>query len=495
MVDVATGPDNDFTETNGGKYATAAGYDLTTGLGRPDTAALVNGLCPPIAPAGSGTMTVNPTIIAPSAPATLTFTYTPAGGTGLIDGQLELTIPGTWTLPTTSPTVAGYTTASAGKATVVGNTIVVSGVTVPAGGSVTITYGDTSAGAPPAQAPSVAQITVFAAKSRTGNVGSSASLAISPAVRVSTTGTAPDGQSTLTRIAGSDRTATAIDASMAGFPTDRSAGAVVLARSDLYPDALAGVPLAARNNGPLLLTSPDQLLPAVAAEIQRVLPIGRPVYLLGGPLSLAPAVETALQQLGYQPKRLAGSSRYETAIAIANQLGNPGTIFEVDGTNFPDALSAGTAAVISHGAILFTFGTKPYPSTSSYLAAHPAVVRYAVGGPAVAADHAATPLAGSDRYATSAIVAQHFFTSPSVVGAASGVKFPDALAGGPVTALAGGPLVLVPPDGVLPKSMQSYLAQIAASVGYARLFGGTVSVSTAIADQIAQSLVLVPPPS
>jgi hypothetical protein len=495
VVDVASGPNNDFTNSNGGKYATAAGYDLTTGLGRPDAAALASGLCPPVAPAGSGTMTVDPTVIAPSAAATLTFTYTPAAGTGLTDGELELTIPGTWTLPTTSPTVTGYTTASAGKTTVVSNTIVVSGLTVPVGGSVTITYGDTSAGAPPARAPSVGQITVFAAKSRTGQAGSSAPLAINPAVRVSTTGTTPGGQGMLTRIAGIDRIATAIDASKAGFSTDRSAGAVVLARSDLYPDALAGVPLAAHDDGPLLLTTPTQLLPVVAAEIERVLPIGRTVYLLGSPVSLASSIEVELQQLGYVPVRLAGPSRYETAIAIAKRLGDPGTVFEVDGTNFPDALSAGTAAVISHGAILFTFGTKPYPSTSSYLTAHPGDVRYAVGGPAVAADPGASPLAGIDRYATSAIVAQRFFTSPSVVGTASGMKFPDALSGGPVTALAGDPLVLVPPDGVLPKQSQAYLSQIAATVSYARVFGGTPSVSTAIADQVAQSLVLVPPPS
>ncbi|MGH2929914.1 MAG: S53 family peptidase, partial [Solirubrobacteraceae bacterium] len=42
--DVTTG-DNDFTQTNGGRYAAGPGYDLATGLGSPDAAALVPALC------------------------------------------------------------------------------------------------------------------------------------------------------------------------------------------------------------------------------------------------------------------------------------------------------------------------------------------------------------------------------------------------------------------------------------------------------------------
>ena len=58
------------------------------------------------------------------------------------------------------------------------------------------------------------------------------------------------------RIAGSSRLATAIGASQDQFPTSGSAKAVVLARSDTFPDALAGGPLAAKLGGPLLLTPP-----------------------------------------------------------------------------------------------------------------------------------------------------------------------------------------------------------------------------------------------
>ena len=494
LVDVSVGPDNDFTGDHPGDYPTTSGYDLTTGLGRPNAAALRGGLCPAVGKAGSGTMTVTPPLVQPATATTLTFSYSPAPGQGMVDGELDLTVPGTWTLPTTVPTTAGYTTSSSGVLSIVGTTIVVTGLTVPVGGSVTITYGDTSGGAAQAQTPSVPQISVFGARSRVAKTGATAPLAINPAVRVIVPGAAAAG-AVLTRTAGVDRIATSIAASESGFPSDGSAGAVVLARSDLYPDALAGVPLAAQNDGPLLLSPSSGLTTALIAEIERVLPVGRKVFLLGSSASLSMAIDTQLQTMGYLPVRLQGPTRYDTAIKIANALGSPATVFEVDGTNFPDALSAGPAAVITHGAVVFTNGTTAAPVTAGYLAAHPSDVRYAVGGPAVAADPTAAKLAGVDRYETSVLVAQSFFVSPSVVGAASALKFPDALSGGPITALAGGPIILVPPDGPLPTQTQAYLSQAATTVLSAWLFGGTPSVSTLVADEVAQSLVLVPPAS
>jgi Pro-kumamolisin, activation domain/Cell wall binding domain 2 (CWB2) len=496
LFDVTTGPNNDFTGDSGGQYGTRAGYDLTTGLGRPNAAALPSELCPPVGAAGSGAMTVTPAVVSPSTTTTLTFTYTPSTtpSGGMVDGELDVTVPGTWTLPTTSPTVAGFTTASAGSTKIVGNTIVVSGITVPAGTTVTISYGVTSQGARAAQTPSVPQITVFPARSRTGKGGTAVSLAINPAVRVLLPGGGSD-QAVLSRAAGADRIATSIAASQAGFTADDSADAVVLARSDEYPDALAGVPLAVQDNAPLLLTPSSQLLPAVTSEIERVLAPGGQIFLLGGTASLATGIETQLRALGYVPVRLAGATRFDTALKIANALDNPTTIFEVDGTNFPDALSAGPAAAITHGAVLFTNGRAMIAPTTAYVTAHPDDIRYAIGGPAVAADPYANAVAGADRFATSAMVAQTFFVSPSVVGVASGVSFPDALSGGPIAARADGPLVLVPPTGALAVQTQTYLSEVAASVMSGWIFGGPVAVSTPVADEVAQSLVLVPPPS
>ncbi len=62
----------------------------------------------------------------------------------------------------------------------------------------------------------------------------------------------------------------------------QGATGVVLARGDLFPDALSGVPLAGVYGGPLLLTPPTILLPSVLVEIKRVLAPGGTVILMGG---------------------------------------------------------------------------------------------------------------------------------------------------------------------------------------------------------------------
>ena len=62
----------------------------------------------------------------------------------------------------------------------------------------------------------------------------------------------------VSRVAGTDRIATAVAVSQGSFPAG-NAGAVVLARADDYPDALVGGPLAAAKNAPLLLTEGSTL--------------------------------------------------------------------------------------------------------------------------------------------------------------------------------------------------------------------------------------------
>ncbi len=287
------------------------------------------------------------------------------------------------------------------------------------------------------------------------------------------------------QIYGSDAIATAIAVSQAAFPDPSSAGAVVLARSDAFADALAGGPLAARLKAPLLITpgTPESaaLDPRVLAEIERVLSPGGTVYILGGPLALSPNIDATLEQAGYQAVRIAGADQYATAVDIAQALGNPSTIFEATAVSFGDALSAVPAAIGNSGAILLTAGPVQSPETMAYLAAHPADTRYAIGGPlaAAGADPGATAVWGEDEYGTSAAVASRFFPEASLYGVATGAGFPDALAGGLFMATGGrrGPLLLVDPQALpaVPPSIASYLATLApGTVGF--VFGGPLAV-------------------
>jgi putative cell wall-binding protein len=298
-------------------------------------------------------------------------------------------------------------------------------------------------------------------------------------------GTTP---STPVRLAGADRFGTAIAASQAEFPTAKSAGAVVLARSDDYPDALVGTALAAAKHAPLLFASGGTLTAATQAEIQRVLPAGGTVYLLGGTSAIPASVATTITGLGFVQVRYSGADRFATALAVAAALGNPTTVLLATGINFPDALAAGPAAAHLNGVVLLTNGTTLPSTVQSYLVAHPGKV-YAIGGPAVAADPAASPLSGADRYGTATAVAAALFTGPTSVGIASGTTFPDALSGGAFQAHFGGPILLSDPS-VLPSPTKTYLTGATATLVTTTIFGGTAAISTAVQTQVGTALGL-----
>jgi nucleoid-associated protein YgaU len=312
-----------------------------------------------------------------------------------------------------------------------------------------------------------------------GVTSSAANTFTSAQINSSTKSTLP-----VQRIYGTDAIGTSIAVSQAEFPTAGSARAVVLARSDFFSDALAGGPLAAKMGGPLLITPGASLSPSldsrVQGEIERVLPAGDTVYILGGNLALSPNIDSALQGLGYVTQRVAGADEYATAVDVAEQLSNPSTIFEATGLDFPDALSAVPVAIARDGAILLTDGSIQAPETASYLAAHPSDTRYAIGGPlaAYSADPTATPVYGQDLYGTSAAVASTFFASATVFGAATGVNFPDALSGGVFmgTRATEGPMLLVQPSGPLSASVASYLSDAASTLTQGYLFGGPLAV-------------------
>ncbi len=295
------------------------------------------------------------------------------------------------------------------------------------------------------------------------------------------------------QIFGQDAIGTAIAVSQVEFPTVGSAKAVVLARSDFFSDALAGGPLAAAMGGPLLITPGASLStsldPRVQAEIQRVLPGGDTVYILGGDLAVSPDIDIALENLGYKVVRVAGADEYATAVDIAETLGNPTTIFEATGLNFPDALSAVPAAIENHGAILLTDGTTQAPETAAYLAANPNDTRYAIGGPlaAAGADPTAIAVYGSDEYATSAAVANQFFPGANLFGAATGLNYPDALAGGVFMATGGrlGPILLLDPSAnpPVPSAIAAYLATLSTGTqGF--VFGGPLAIPGAVLADI-----------
>jgi putative cell wall-binding protein len=249
-----------------------------------------------------------------------------------------------------------------------------------------------------------------------------------------------------------------------------------------------GTTLASTKDGPLLFADGADLTPATVTEIQRVLPAGATVYLLGGTDAIPAPVVTTLTSLGYTPVRIAGADRFATSVANADALGDPTTVLLATGENFPDALTAGAAAAHLGGVVLLTDGTSLPAEVQAYLTAHPGKV-YAIGGPAVAADPSATAIAGADRYATATALAAALFTAPTTLGVASGVTFPDALSGGAFEAHADAPLLLSAPSALSP-STSSYLTANVASVVTTNIFGGDTALSPTVQTGIGTALGL-----
>ncbi len=231
------------------------------------------------------------------------------------------------------------------------------------------------------------------------------------------------------RIAGTNRTWTAVAASKDQFESG-AAGAVVLVRSDNYADALAGTALAVRKNAPLLLTNRYHLDDNTSAELRRVLPSGRNVYLLGGTSALSADISTQLKNLGYQPRRLAGETRFATAVAIAKELGSPNKVFLATGLSHGDGLAAGVSAAHVGGVVILTADRSIPEATQSYLNSLASPTIYAVGkaqGSYAGAEGLGSTTSSPD---TAAALARRFFTSPSRVAIATSLTFPDALSGG-----------------------------------------------------------------
>ena len=70
---------------------------------------------------------------------------------------------------------------------------------------------------------------------------------------------------------------------------------------------------------------------------------------------------------GFDPLRLSGANRYETALEVAEENGNSGTVLLATGENFPDALAAGPLAEWEDAPILLNNGDMVRPDVAEFL--------------------------------------------------------------------------------------------------------------------------------
>lgn len=306
--------------------------------------------------------------------------------------------------------------------------------------------------------------------------------------------TPPSSSTQISRIAGSDRYATAAAISKSRF--GGGATTAFIATGAAFPDALAGAPAAARAKAPVLLTARNTLPGPTATELARLNP--SVIVVLGGSGVVSDAVVSKLRGYAGTVVRWAGADRFATAAKISAQSFQAGVkvAYLATADTFPDALSGGAVAGRVGGPILLVKNTGIPGATGRELARLKPAKIVILGGTSVVSDAvrqaadaytsgSVTRLAGADRYATSVQVSRSAYGSSDSVFIATGTKFPDGLAGGPVAALLPGPLLLVAPS-QLPAVVKSELQRL----GPDRVFvlGGTGVVSGSVVKAIDAAL-------
>ncbi|MHB1739114.1 MAG: G1 family glutamic endopeptidase [Actinomycetes bacterium] len=262
-----------------------------------------------------------------------------------------------------------------------------------------------------------------------------------------------------TRLAGTDRYATAVAVAQAGFP--HGAPVAVVATGTSFPDALAADYLAGQVGGPVLLTEPN-LLPAATSGELSALGVST-VYVVGGLGAVSASVASAISSLhapGGGPVtliRLGGTDRYATAALVAGQVasshvgvvGGVRTALLATGTGFADALAGSAAAAGAHLPMLLTSPTVLSPQVLPTLRALGVTSVVILGGTGAVSATVATALStagltvsrlgGADRTATATLVASWETSTLGFTATAVAVARGDD-AGGGVDALALGVL-------------------------------------------------------
>lgn len=234
---------------------------------------------------------------------------------------------------------------------------------------------------------------------------------------------------------------------------------VFVASGEVFTDALSGAPIAARDEGPILLVKATSIPAAVMDALTALQP--QQVVVLGGENSVSRDVFNQIKNM-FPAERWAGPDRYSASAKMSKLSFNPGVrrAFIASGAVFPDALSVGPVAGMTPGPTLLVESDNVPGSIRSELRRLMPKNIVVVGGESTLTPQlfgdlqqyttgTVTRWSGEDRYATSAAISRASFKSGvNTVYVASGQVFPDALSGGPVAGMKDSPLLLVHPDGI-----------------------------------------------
>jgi len=288
------------------------------------------------------------------------------------------------------------------------------------------------------------------------------------------------------RIYGSDRYDTCIKA--ADYYKSKSGtkfSNVIVTNGQGFADALSGGYLSKVKNAPILLvdSSKENM---IISYINKNIASGGTVYLLGGIGVVGKNFEDKIKAKGISTKRLGGSTRYDTNLAILKEAGVKNEdIMVCSGIGFADSLSASAVGkpILLVGDVLTeeqkTF-IKGLSTKKAYLIGGNAAVIPAVESGLKTQGFTTKRLWGQTRYETSTAVAKEFFEKADTVVLAFAGNFPDGLSGGPLAMLENAPVILTASNNTT--AAREYV--VGAGAVRSITLGGTTYISDAAVKRI-----------
>ncbi|WP_050608141.1 cell wall-binding repeat-containing protein [Clostridium niameyense] len=234
---------------------------------------------------------------------------------------------------------------------------------------------------------------------------------------------------------------------------------VILVSGQGYADALSASLLAQKLDAPVLLTGKDSLDANTKNAINKL--GAKNVYILGSKGVISENIKSSLENEGKTVKRLAGKDRYETNIAIANELvSNHGVsakeVLVVNGNKYlADALTAAPVAA-KEGKILLLVGEDESTANEAkkFIDAHSSKVTV-IGRDVTVSDVIYNKLGaskrvkgGADRFETNRLVLDAFNMKGSHLYIANGQNdhLVDSLVASALAGKFNSPVVLVSND-------------------------------------------------
>lgn len=260
------------------------------------------------------------------------------------------------------------------------------------------------------------------------------------------------------KIAGNDRYKTAVEISK--NYSSSSKHAVIVNGQKGIVDALTATPYASLKNAPILMTQSDKLNADTKAELTRR---GiKTVDIVGGLNSVNDSVKSEIQAMGITVNRIAGNSKYDTALEVAKKIDDISDISKIavaNGEVLADAVSVAAPAAQNKMPIILAHPKNGLDDkTKAYINGEGVNTSYVIGGTNSVSSTTQNSLPGSKkrlegdgRQDTNAAVIKEFYTSSSydnVYVTKSGQvnkqdEIADALAVGVLAAKEQDPVVIV----------------------------------------------------